>query len=44
MAVFSIEYFDCMKDYFHPNVATFIDLYTDDDDKTARFSWVWFKK
>ena len=31
MAVFYIEYFDCMKDYFHPNVATFIDHYTDDN-------------
>ena len=32
MAVFYIEYFDYMKDYFHPDVATFIDHYTDDNE------------
>ena len=30
MAVFNREYFDKMKDYFHPNIVTFIDHYTDD--------------
>ena len=30
MACFYKEYFDKMKDYFHPNVVTFIDHYTDD--------------
>ena len=31
MAVFYKEYFDKMKDYFRPNIATFIDHYTDDN-------------
>ena len=30
MAVFYKEWNDKMKDYFHPNIATFIDHYTDD--------------
>ena len=30
MASFYIEYFDKMKDFFHPNVSTFIEHYTDD--------------
>ena len=30
MTVFYREYFDKMKDYFHPNIVTFIDHYTDD--------------
>ena len=32
MAVFYREYFDKMKDYFHPNIVTFIDHYTDDKE------------
>ena len=31
MTVFYKEYFDKMKDYFHPNIATFIDHYTNDN-------------
>ena len=31
MAVSYKEYFDKMKDYFHPNIATFIDHYTGDN-------------
>ena len=30
MAVFYREYFEKMKDYFHPNIVTFTDHYTDD--------------
>ena len=30
MTFFSREYYETMKDYFHPNVHTFIDRYTDD--------------
>ena len=31
MTFFSREYYETMKDYFHPNVHTFIDRYTDDE-------------
>ena len=31
MTFFSREYYETMKDYFHPNVQTFIDRYTDDE-------------
>ena len=31
MALFFYEYYEVMKDYFHPNVHGFIDRYTDDE-------------
>ena len=31
MTFFSREYYETMKDYFHPNVHNFIDRYTDDE-------------
>ena len=31
MVLFLYEYYEAMKDYFHPNVHGFIDRYTDDD-------------
>ena len=31
MALFFYEYYEAMKDYFHPNVLDFIDRYTDDE-------------
>ena len=31
MTFFPREYYETMKDYFHPNVHNFIDRYTDDE-------------
>ena len=31
MTLFFCEYYEAMKDYFHPNVQRFIDRYTDDE-------------
>ena len=39
MALFFYEYYEAMKDYFHPNVHSFIHRYTDDEGLVSLLSF-----